>query len=105
MRLEFFIDDWKRTRVTPVFKFGDRMQCANYRPISILPGVNKVFKKEVFCQVCGYLTENCTVSKFQSGFRAQHSTVMALIQMCDEWLKNMDSEKLNGVILPYIKKN
>ena len=99
-----YIDDWKRARVTPIFKSGDRKQCANYRPISILPAVSKVFEKEVFRQVYGYLTENCMLSKFQSGFRPKHSTVTALIQMCDEWLENMDNGKLNGVIFLDIKK-
>lgn len=50
------------------------------------------------------LTENCMLSKFQSGFRSGHSTVMVLIQMCHEWLENMDNGKLNGVILLDIKK-
>ena len=50
-------------------------QCANYRPISFLPAVSKVFEKEVFRQVYGYLTENCMLSKFQSGFRPKHCTV------------------------------
>ena len=66
--------------------------------------VSKVFEKEVFCQVYGYLTENCMLSKFQSGFRPEHCTVTALIQMCDEWLENMDNGKLNGVVFLDIKK-
>ena len=99
-----YIDDWKCTRVTPIFKSGDRRQCANYRPISVLPAVSKVFEKEVFRQVYVYLTENCLLSKFQSGFRPKHSTVTALIQMCDEWLENMDNGKWNGVIFLDIKK-
>ena len=39
-----YIDDWKRARVTPIFKSGDERQCANYRPISILPAVSYVFE-------------------------------------------------------------
>ena len=99
-----YIDDWKRARVTPIFKSGDRRQCANYRPISILPAVSKVFEKEVFRQVYGYLTENCMLSKFQSGCRPKHCMVTALIQMCDEWLENMDNGKMNGVVFLDIKK-
>ena len=99
-----YIDDWKRARVTPIFKSGDRRQCANYRPISILPVVSKVFEKEVFRQVYGYPTDNCMLSKFQSGFRPKHCTVTALIQMCDEWLENMDNGKVNGVVFLDIKK-
>ena len=44
------------------------------------------------------------LSKFQSDFRPKHSTVAALIQMCDEWLANMDNGKLNGVIFLDITK-
>mgnify|MGYP002804087767 CR=1 FL=1 len=44
------------------------------------------------------------MSKFQSDFRLKHSTVTALIQMCDEWLENMDNGKLNGVMFLDIKK-
>lgn len=100
-----YVYDWKHARVTLIFEFGDKGQCANYRPISILPAVSKVLAKEVFRQVYDYLTENCMLSKFQSGFRPKHSKVTALIQMCDEWLENMDDGKLNGVILLDIKKS
>ncbi len=51
-----------------------------------------------------YLSESSLLSKFQSGFRPKHSTVTALIQMCDEWLENMDNGKLNGVVFIDIKK-
>ena len=49
-----YIDEWKQARVTPIFKSGDRRQCENYRPISILPVVSKVFEKEVFRQLYSY---------------------------------------------------
>ena len=99
-----FIDEWKRARVTPIFKFGDRKQCENYRPFSILPVVSKVFEKEIFRQVYSYLSENPLSTKFQSGFRPKHSTVTALIQMCDQWLENVYDGKLNGVVFLDIKR-
>ena len=99
-----YIDEWKQARVTPIFKSGDRRQSENYRPISILLVVSKVFEREVFRQLYSYLTENSLLSKFQSGFRPKHSTATALIQMYDEWLENMDNGKLNGVVFLDIKK-
>ena len=59
-----YIDDWKHARVTPIFKSGERQQYANYHPIFILPPVSKVFEKEVFCQVYGYLTETVCCRNF-----------------------------------------
>ena len=43
-------------------------------------------------------------SRFQSGFRPKHSTLSALIQMCDEWLQNMDDGKLNCVVFLDVRK-
>ncbi len=99
-----YTDGWKRARVTPIVKSGDRRQCENYRPISVLPVVSKAFEKEVFRQVYRYLSESSLLSKFQSGFCPKHSNVTALIQMCDEWLENTDNGKLNGVVFIDIKK-
>ena len=47
--------------------------------------VSKVFEKEVFRQ----MNENNLLPKCQSGFRPQHSTLSALIKICDEILNNM----------------
>ena len=97
-----YVDEWKQARVTPIFKSGDRLQCENYRTFCFTSG--KVFEKEVFRQLYSYLTENSLQSNFQSGFRPKQSTITALIQMCDEWLENMDNGKLNGVVFLDIKK-
>ena len=86
-----YIDTWKKTRVTPIFKSENRKKCENYRPISILPIITKIFEKEVFDQLYGHLSQNLLLSKYQSGFRPKHSTMSALIQMCDQWLENMDN--------------
>ena len=99
-----YVDEWKQARVTPIYKSGDKRLCENYRPISVLPIVSKAFEKEVFRQVYTYLSVNSLLSKFQHGFRPKHSTVTALIQMCDEWLENMDNGKINGVVFLDIKK-
>ena len=40
-----FPGDWKKARVSPIFKFGSRDECDNYRPISILSPISKIFEK------------------------------------------------------------
>jgi sarcosine oxidase/L-pipecolate oxidase len=99
-----YINDWKLARVSPIYKSKDRKKCENYRPISILPIINKVFEKEVFTQICKYLNEKSLLSKFQSGFRPKHGTVGALIQICDQWLSDMDKGKINEVVFLDIRK-
>ena len=94
---------FQRARVIPIYKAGDKGKCENYRPISILPVVSKVFEREVFNQVYRYLSENPLLSRFQSGFRHKHSTVSALIQMCGDWLQNMDNANLYCVVFLSVK--
>ena len=99
-----FVDEWKKARVTPIYKSGDKTKCENYRPISILPIISKVFEKEVFRQVYSYLTDHCLLSKYQSGFRPKHSTLSALIQICDDLLNNMDQGKISCIVFLDIRK-
>lgn len=99
-----FVDDWKRARVVPIYKSEDRRKCENYRPISILPVVSKLFEKEIFGQFYQYLINNSLLSRFQSGFRPKHSTLSLLIQMNDKWLENMDNGELTGLISVDIRK-
>ena len=40
-----FPNFWKLARVTPIFKGGDRSDKSNYRTISILPAISKLFEK------------------------------------------------------------
>ncbi|CAB4016740.1 Hypothetical predicted protein [Paramuricea clavata] len=53
---------------------------------------------EVFTQIENFLNKHALLSKFQSGFRPKHGTLGALIQMCDQWLQDMDEGKINGVV-------
>jgi retron-type reverse transcriptase len=92
-----YVNNWKQARVTPIFKSEDKSKCENYRPISILSIVSKVFEKEVFRQMYTYMNES-NLSKYQSGFQPQHSTLSALIKICDEILNNMDKEKINCIV-------
>ena len=52
--------------------------------------MSKVFEREVFRQLYGYLSDNSLLSEFLSGFIPKHSTLSALIQLCDDLLSNMD---------------
>ena len=53
--LGIFPDDWKCTRVAPLFKAGDRNDVNNYRPISVISFVAKVFERIVYDQLYAYL--------------------------------------------------
>ena len=67
-------DEWKTGVVTPLFKNkGSNEDLNNYRGISILPPVAKLFEKLIHKQILGYLNSNNLISNSQHGFRANHS--------------------------------
>ena len=49
-----FPDSWKVARVAPIFKEGDKTEKPNYRPISVLPVISRLFEKLVFEQLYDY---------------------------------------------------
>ena len=83
MRTGTYIDAWKLARVIPIYKSEDKRKCENYRPISVLPIISRIFEGGVFSQIYGFLNRHALLSKFQSVFRPKHGTLAALIQMCD----------------------
>ena len=46
-----FVDDWKNARVTPIHKDGSELVMGNYRPISVLRIISKIFEQEIFQQL------------------------------------------------------
>ena len=100
-----FPDEWKSARVTPLYKnSGKRNDPTNYRPISVIPVVAKVFERVVYDQLYYYLTKNCILSRYQSGFRSLHSTVTALLEATDSWAMNIDRGFVNAVVFLDLKK-
>ena len=76
--------DWKLAKVSPVFKAGERNDPNNYRPISILSTISRVFEKLVYEQIYNYLTKNNLLDSRQSGLRSLHSTVTALLDLTNQ---------------------
>jgi hypothetical protein len=93
-----FPDDWKIAKVKPLHKGDAKDLLNNYRPISVLSAVSKIFERIVYDQLQAYLNENGLIYDKQSGFRPVHSTTSALLDVTTEWLSNMDKGQLNSVV-------
>ena len=86
-----FPDLLKIAKVKPLFKRGDTAQLNNYRPISLLPTISKVFESVIYSQLYEYFNDNNLMSEQQYGFRAQHSTELASVKLVDHIIKQMDN--------------
>lgn len=77
-----FPSSWKRACVTPIFKHkGSSSDPTNYRPISLLPTLSKVFEKLIFQKIYEHISENNLLTEKQSGYRPGHSTHLQLIYL------------------------
>jgi hypothetical protein len=83
----------KIAKVCPIYKQGSKDEICNYRPISVLPSFSKVFEKIVFTRLNEYLLKMNIIIPNQYGFRAHHSTSMALLDLYDKISQNIDDKK------------
>ena len=82
---------WKVARITPLHKTGEKSDKNNYRPISVLPILSKVFEHHIYNSIYSFLEDNNILYQFQSGFRRHHSAETALINMYDRLINNLDN--------------
>ena len=62
-------DNLKIAKVIPIFKKGDQTSVNNYRPISILSPINKIFEKILYSRLLKYIDKSNILYKYQFGFR------------------------------------
>ena len=99
-----FPDEWALARVSPIFKTDLKTELGNYRPISVLSTVSKVFEKIIYKQINKYFNDNKLFTKYQSGFRKGYSALTALLSVTNEWLCKIDKGLVNGVLFLDLKK-
>ena len=74
-----FPSEWNNAKVLPHFEKYAKFDPNNYRPISNLPVIARVYEKIIYNQFYEYLSQNKMLAKHQSGFRSLHSTVTAML--------------------------
>ena len=94
----------KTARVTPIYKKGVKSDPGNYRPISVLSQVNKVFEKILHKRLYKYLSKFKILYEYQFGFREGHSTTQALVEITDRLKKAIDEKMLTcGIFIDLTK--
>ncbi|MCG8047471.1 MAG: reverse transcriptase domain-containing protein, partial [Candidatus Thiodiazotropha endolucinida] len=94
----------KYAKVFPIFKNGTKSDPSNYRPISILPTISKIFEKHVNHHLMCFLNKYKVIHESQSGFRQKHSCQTALVKLIDHWMECIDKGDIVGTLFIDFRK-
>ena len=86
-----FPDVLKNSSVIPLFKKGSKLNCGNYRPISLLSNISKLLEKLMYSRLYNFLNIYNCLSELQFGFRDKHSTCHALISITEKIREALDT--------------
>ena len=89
-----FPNKLKIAKVIPIYKKDEEDDFNNYRPISLLPTISKIFERVVHTQLFHYITSNNLLYNHQYGFREGHSTEAATLEFIDRIFSDLDQNKL-----------
>ena len=97
-------DILKIAQVIPLHKGGSVLDLGNYRPISILSPINKVFKTILHKRFSKFWDKYNLFANCQFGFRKKHSTNNAITYLNELILTELDQNKtVCGIFLDFAK--
>ena len=88
--------------IKPIYKKISRNEKSNYRPVSVLPNLSKVYERILFEQISSFF-ENI-LSRHQCGFRKGFSAQHCLLRMIEKWRNCLDHGKVTGALLTDLSK-
>ena len=93
-----FSDAWKTARISPIPKVTQSVELKDYRPVSILPVLSKVYEKLVLQQLAVFIERESVYHQYQSGYRKNHSTAALLLKLHNDIKKTMKSSEVTITI-------
>ena len=90
---QIFPDQLKKAIITPIFKEGDTDEISNYRPISVLTIICKIFERSASNQIVKYFLENQTINPHQHAYQPAHSTTTCLAEILNEIYSLLDQNQ------------
>ena len=97
-----FPTNLKSADVTPLHKKDETTLMKNYRPVSLIPIVSKLFERDMYNQILSYIEK--FLSPYLFGYRKGYSTEQCLTVMLETWKKALDSKSKAGAILTDLSK-
>ena len=101
---KFFPNSWKIARVCPIPRVDQPTSVKDFRPISVLPILSKVYERVILQQLCNFFEKESLYTTTQSGFRKGHSTTTILLKIRDDIKCAMNkSEVILAILIDYSK--
>ena len=97
-----FPNELKQADIKPIYKKESRNEKENYRPVSILPNLSKIFERCMYDQLKDHFDK--LLSKYQCGFRKGFSTQHCLLAMIEKLRKSLDSGGSSAALLTDLSK-
>ena len=97
-----FPSNLKFADVTPIFKKDNALMVKNYRPVSVLPCVSKVFERILQKQLMAYMEK--FLSPSLNGYRKSYNTQTALLKLVEIWKNSLDQKGFAGGVLMDLSK-
>ena len=94
----------KTVKVVPVFKKDSKLDYSNYRPVSLLSNIEKIFEKLMYKRLYTFLNSNNIIYNLQFGFRQQYSTSQALINIMENIRKALDDRNVGCGVFVDLQK-
>ena len=84
------MDEWKKAKISTLFKKGAKCVVGNYRPVSLMSAVCKIMEKFVRSHVMNHMKMNDFFMNKQYGFITGRSTTLQLLEVMDKWTETLD---------------
>ena len=100
----YFPPKLKIAKVVPLFKSGNSELLSNYRPVSILPCLSKIFEKIIYTRIMTFFEDKKLFSENQFGFRENRGTTLAILTLINKVVTGFNENKNTlGVFLDFRK--
>ena len=97
-----FPSQLKQDDVSPIFKKEDATNVKNYRPVSVLPVVSKIYERIMQKQLLGHFEQY--LSPHMCGYRKGYSAQFALVSLIEKWKECLDKGGFAGAMLMDLSK-
>ena len=104
LSLEYFPVSLNLQKLYLLLKRDQLIFLTNYRPISLLPSLCKVFERLICNRISAFFTRNNTIVPSQYGFRNNRSTIHAIFDVVTSCFDNISSKNFSSLLFLDIKK-